>query len=180
MQSCKNRVRELDAMAIPVGLTYNGSKEFATLFGGCVTLLVVIVIGSLSIDNIIDCFTKPVYITSTTALYQDLTKIPSVTLDTKHNILASRLSLNAFNEGIGEQVSWIDQAARIQFYSITRDSDGAVSNTWISSVYCSEKYADYPNFVQDDGAFASKFNFVCPDVDKFTLENDFFTDDIEA
>ena len=60
-RSCRQRVRDCDAIALPVGITYKGQYEFNTVFGGCLTIILAMTIGFFTLKNIIELYTDPVY-----------------------------------------------------------------------------------------------------------------------
>ena len=53
MQSCRERVKQCDAMSIPVGVTYQGKNMYNTCFGGCITLILGLYIGALFVTSFI-------------------------------------------------------------------------------------------------------------------------------
>ena len=59
MNSCRQRVRAYDAMAIPVGITYKGEREFNTFFGGCITIIIALYISIQLISMLVKNHTNP-------------------------------------------------------------------------------------------------------------------------
>ena len=68
---------------------------------------------------------------------------------------------------------WIDTAARIQFYSIQKDSQGVLTTTWLNAKNCADVYPYYYENSILEEEFGD-FVWVCPDVQNFTLNNDVF------
>ena len=61
MPSCRERIRKYDAMAIPVGVTYKGENKFNTLFGGLITLFLVILVGATACGQAYQVMYSPEY-----------------------------------------------------------------------------------------------------------------------
>ena len=119
-KSCTERVRRFDAMAMPVGVTYKGKKEFNTFFGGCVTLVLGIYVGALFVSLFVRVLRDPTYSDNIIEEYSNVEAMDGFVIDATKTTLAVRL-----NQTILDQTSsstWVDQVARIQFYSVHRDN----------------------------------------------------------
>ena len=100
-------------MATPVGLTYKEQKYFNTLCGGCLTLFLGILLATVFVTQLLRMTYNPVFTASETSQHFDVENLPEIKLNAYENTMTGRLTENSFKEGIGDDFSWVDQAARI-------------------------------------------------------------------
>ncbi len=94
--SCRERIRKYDAMAVPVGVTYKGENKFNTLFGGLITLFLVILVGVIASGQAYQVIYNPQYQAYETSDFLASTATEPTVIDSKGTTMALRLSLNYF------------------------------------------------------------------------------------
>ena len=87
----KNLVKQSDLFGLPVYLTYKGEKEFSTVLGGILSILLMLMFVGYSIDYIYKEFTDPSFNISRSEViynYYENTEADAIVLDTSLNTMA--------------------------------------------------------------------------------------------
>ena len=69
MNKIADAIRRSDLFAIPVQLTYKGSKAFNTMVGGCFSIALILAFMSIFAVDIHRGITNPEYVTSVTTSF---------------------------------------------------------------------------------------------------------------
>ena len=69
-------VRDLDLFAVPVSLTYKGKKRFSTLFGGCFSLVLILVFATYAALTLHKMIVNPTLKNNSTKMFFSLVDNP--------------------------------------------------------------------------------------------------------
>ena len=158
--SCRQRVRDCDATPIPVGITYKGQKEFNTVFGGCLTIILFLLVASFGLQDYISLYSNPIYYQSNAVSYTQVQDINTLKMSTNSTNIVLRLNQSVFEETISSD--WVNQAARIQFYQTSKQANGTITTDWLNATLCSEFYKG--TSLEDNIEIAQQ-PWVCPDIE---------------
>ena len=69
----QKQVRKFDIFGSPIGLTYNGNSTFQTALGGCAALLILLMLGGTTLQQVLDLYVNRSYNSKTSTQYIEYT-----------------------------------------------------------------------------------------------------------
>ena len=113
--SCKESTRSFDMFGVPIGVTYKKEYNFKTVFGGIITILLVILFGGQIIESLVSVLFTITYSKKvTTNFFNYEGNNESWSLSTKNQTIAG---FTNFLDGNTESLN-VDDYVRIMFYSV--------------------------------------------------------------
>ena len=106
--SCKKHIRNWDANATPVGMTYKGKKSFDTVLGGCLTICLIITMVIITISKIHGFSNNPAYDSHREEFFNELVEQDPITMSKNSSMVAGRLNSNLFFDATSEDMTLID------------------------------------------------------------------------
>ena len=146
MDRVKEKVRQFDIFGAPISFTYKGDHEFKTGFGGCISLVIWILLVSSALESLYFCIFDPTYAQVISQSYTTYdAPDQGVVLDTKNQTLAAAMIWAAYASDSTKELD-IRAYFRVQYFIQEQTYDessgeATTTNTWINSTLCSDYYA---------------------------------------